>query len=250
VSQPSISPSGGPANAVSDSTPSPSTRTRRVLGLPDPIERSVARATAERTLERVGGPVGLVSAVAPTIAFVATDLVAGLGPAIIALAVTAVAACAVRLVRRESPAAAVAGLAVAAVCAAVAALAGEARAFFLPSMVLPVLFVVAYTISLVTRRPLMGLIVNPLSGASRRWHINRPLRRLYTVSTLVGMVLAVVNLATRIVFYITDQPGALAVVQVAATSVFALHFAVTLVLARRIVGASGLATGTPLTTSS
>ncbi|WP_150307454.1 DUF3159 domain-containing protein [Planctomonas psychrotolerans] len=193
----------------------------------------------ERTLERIGGPIGLASAAAPTIAFVVTDLAAGLAPAIIALALAAVAACVLRLARRESPAAAVAGLVVAAICATVAALAGEARAFFLPSMVLPVLFVVAYTVSLVARRPLMGLIVNPLSGAPRGWRTHRPLRRLYTASTLVGMGLAVVNLAIRIVFYTADQPGALAVVQVTSTTVFALHFAVTVVLARRIAGASG-----------
>ncbi|WP_159085028.1 DUF3159 domain-containing protein [Planctomonas deserti] len=209
----------------------------------------MARATAERTLERVGGPLGLASAVAPTIAFVMTDLVAGLAPALLALGVTAVVACALRLARRESPAAAVAGLVVAAVCAVVAALAGEARAFFLPSMVLPVLFVVAYTVSLIARRPLMGLIVNPLSGAPRRWRTHGSLRRLYIVSTLVGMVLAVGNLGARIVFYTADQPGALAVVQVAATSIFALHFAITLVLARRYAGTPGLSPGTPLTTN-
>jgi hypothetical protein len=248
VSHSPISP-GEPTHAVFDATLSPSARTRRALGLPEPIEQSVARATAERTLERVGGPVGLASAVAPTIAFVVTDLAAGLAPALIALGATAVVACALRLARRESPAAAVAGLVVAAVCAVVAALVGEARAFFLPSMVLPVLFVVAYTVSLVARRPLMGLIVNPLSGAPRRWRSHAALRRLYTVSTLVGMVLAVVNLAARIVFYTADQPGALAVVQVAATSVFALHFAVTLVLARRYAGAPGPSRATPLATS-
>ncbi len=245
MSQSSISPAGGPASAVPEPA-SASARVRRLLGLPDPVERSLARAAAERTLERVGGPVGLASAVAPTLAFVVTDVVAGLAPAIVALAVIAVAACVLRVVRRESPAAAIAGLVVAAVCAAAAALAGEARAFFLPSMVLPVLFVVAYSASLLARRPLMGLIVNPLSGAPRGWRADRRLQSLYTASTLVGMVLAVVNLAVRIVFYAADEPGALAVVQVTATTVFALHFAVTLVLARRVTAPPGLSTRTPI----
>jgi hypothetical protein len=215
---------------------SPSASVRQILGLPDPAERSDARATADWAWERVGGPVGFVSAVTPTIAFVVTDLVAGLTPAFIALGVSAVIACLVRLVRRESPGSAIAGLLVAAICAAVAALAGEARAFFLPTMVLPVLFVVAYIISLASRRPLMGLMINPLSGAPRSWRTHQPLLRLYTLSTLIGMVMAAANLAARIVFYLADQLGTLAVVQVVATCAFALHFAVTLVLARRITG--------------
>jgi hypothetical protein len=230
------SSTAGPGVVMLNGSLSPSAKVRRILGLPEPVEHSEARATADWAWERVGGPVGFVSAVTPTIAFVVTDLVAGLTPAFIALGVSAVIACLVRLVRRESPGSAIAGLLVAAVCAAVAALAGEARAFFLPTMVLPVLFVVAYIISLASRRPLMGLIVNPISGAPRSWRTHQPLLRLYTLSTLVGMVMAAANLAARIVFYLADQPGTLAVVQVVATSAFALHFAVTLVLARRIAG--------------
>ena len=118
--------------ALRDELWSASAAARRVLGLPELTERSPARAAVSRALDRVGGPVGLTVAVAPTIAFVAVDAAAGLSPALLAVAVTAVAACAVRLIRRESPGVAIAGLVVAGICAAVAALVGEARAFFLP----------------------------------------------------------------------------------------------------------------------
>ena len=228
--------SGRAGAGSGDPLPSISGRTRDVLGIPEPVERSTVRATLDQALDRVGGPLGLATAVAPTIAFVAADSVAGLAPGVIALAVTALVACGVRLARRESPGAAVAGLVVAALCATVAALVGEARAFFLPTMVLPILFATAYAVSLAVRRPLMGLIVGPLSGGPRGWREHQSLRRLYTASTVVGMGLAGVNLAVRIVFYIADQPAALAVVQIAATSAFAAHFAVTLVLARRAAG--------------
>jgi uncharacterized protein DUF3159 len=220
---------------------SPSATARRVLGLPDPAPQSAAQVAAARALERVGGPFGLAAATAPTVAFVAADAVAGLETAFVALGVTAVAACAVRLTRRESPGAAVAGLLVAGVCAAVAALAGEARAFFLPTMVVPAIFVLAYLISLAAGRPLMGLMVNPLSGGPRHWRQHPALRRTYVISSLVGLTLAAANLLARLVFYLADQPTVLAAIQVGATTVFAAHFAVTVVVARRVAGKTALA---------
>ncbi|WP_432564475.1 DUF3159 domain-containing protein [Kineococcus sp. SYSU DK003] len=211
-----------------------SARTRRALGLPEPEQRSAARSAAHRMLERVGGPVGLAATAAPATAFVVADAAAGLGTAFVALGVTAGLACVVRLARRESPGAALAGLLVAGICAAVAAVAGEARAFFLPTTVLPVVFVLAHTVSLAAGRPLMGLVVNRLAGGPRNWWQHRPLRRLYLLSSVIGLAMAVANLLGRVGFYLADQPAALAAIQVLSTSAFAAHFAVTLVVARRV----------------
>lgn len=211
---------------------------RQVLELPDPVVQSPTRAAAGRALERVGGAVGLVVGTAPTVAFVSVDAAAGLGPALAALGVTAGAACAVRLLRREPAGAAVAGLLVAAVCATVAAVAGEARAFFLPSMALPAVFVVAYVVAFLAGRPLTGVMVNRLAGGPRDWPRHRALLRVYVVSSLVGLAMAVANLVARVAFYLADEPAVLAAIQVGATSLFAVHFAVTLVVARRVAGAA------------
>lgn len=213
---------------------SASATARGVLGRSEPVERSAAHAAVRRTLERVGGPLGLATAAAPTIAFVATDAAAGLGPAFVALGVTAVIASAVRLAQRQPPGSAVAGLLVAAVCATVAAVAGEARAFFLPTMIVPPVFVLAYVVSFVVGRPLAGLMVNRLSGGPRDWRQHPPLRRVYVVSSLVGLAMAAANLVLRVVFYLADEPAVLAAIQVGATALFAVHFAVTLVVARRV----------------
>lgn len=233
-------------DTLSEEPQSASATARRVLALPDPVERSPVRAAMHRTLERVGGPVGLAAAAAPTVAFVAADAAAGLGIALVALGVTAVAACVLRLVRRESPGAALAGLVVAGVCAAVAALAGEARAFFLPTMVVPAIFVVVYIVTLAAGRPLMGVMINPLAGGPRRWRQHPALRRTYITSSLIGLLLAAVNLLARVVFYLADQPAVLAAIQVGATTLFAAHFAVTLVIARRVAGRSPTTPTPPL----
>ncbi|WP_432571139.1 DUF3159 domain-containing protein [Kineococcus sp. SYSU DK005] len=218
-----------------------SARARRVLGLPDPVERSEWRTAAHRALERLGGPVGLAVAAAPTIAFVAADAAAGLGAAFAALGATAVLGCAVRLARRESPGAAIAGLLVAVVCAAVAALTGEARAFFLPTTLLPAAFIAAYVVSLIARRPLMGIVVNPLAGGPRAWREHRDLRRVYTLSTLVISAMAGANLLVRVAFYLEGQLAALAALQVGVPVLFAVHFALTVLIARRVAGRSAAA---------
>lgn len=223
-------------------SPSPSAIARAVLGLEAPPDRSPLGSAAHRTLERVGGPVGLVAAAAPTIAFVVADAAAGLGTAFVALGVTAVLACALRLVRREPLGAAVAGLLVAGFCAGVAALVGEARAFFLPTTVLPALFVLAYAVSMLARRPLTSLIVHPLSGGPRDWRHHPDLApaygRVYWVSSFVGLALATVNLVTRVAFYVADEPAVLGVVQVVSTPVFAAHVVLTLAFARRVLTAA------------
>ncbi|WP_369054318.1 DUF3159 domain-containing protein [Kineococcus terrestris] len=206
---------------------------RRLLGMPEPEAASSTRTAGRTALDRVGGPVGLAVAAAPTVAFVAVDATSGLAPALAAAGATAVAAGAVRVARREPTGAAVAGLVVAAVCAGSAALAGEARAFFLPTMLLPVVFVVAYAVTFALRRPLMGLMVNPLSGGPRDWQEHPALRRVYTVSSVVGLTLATANLVVRVVFYVADQPTTLGALQVGVPVLFAVHFAVTLVAARR-----------------
>lgn len=213
--------------------PSASTTARRALGMPDLAPESPARAAARRTLERVGGPVGLAVATAPVVAFVATDAAAGLGPAVVALGIAAVAGAAVRVARREPTGAAVGGVVVAAVCATVAALAGEARAFFLPTMALPAVFVIAYLVAFAAGRPLAGLMVNRIAGGPRDWVRHPALRRVYLVSSLIGLAMASADLVGRVAFYLADEPGALAAIQVGAMTAFALHFAVTLVVARR-----------------
>ena len=113
-------------------------------------------------------------------------------------------------------------------------------------MVVPPLFVLAYLVSLAAGRPLMGLLVNPLSGGPRDWRHQPALRRTYVVSTLVALLLAVVNLVVRVTFYLADEPAALAAVQVGANAAFALHFAVTLVVARRVAARIGAVSQPPL----
>nr|WP_237453699.1 DUF3159 domain-containing protein [Pseudonocardia sp. SID8383] len=188
------------------------------------------------SLDRSGGAVGILLAAAPAVAFVAADAAGGLTWAFIALAVAAPVTFGVRLARRESLRAAVVGLAVAGVCAAVAAFSGEARAFFLLPTLIPAALGVLFLGSVLVRRPVTGTLFNRLVGGPEDWRGHPRLIRVYTVSTLAGVVLHALNLTLRAVAYLADRPAVLAALGVAAVPAFAALAAGTLVAARRATG--------------
>ncbi|MBW0121245.1 SDR family oxidoreductase [Pseudonocardia oceani] len=171
----------------------------------------------------------------PTVAFVVGNGLGGLPWAFIALAVAAPAAFGVHLVRREPVRAAAVGLVVAAVCALVAALAGEARAYFLVPTLLPVAWTLVFLGSVLVGRPLTGVALNRLAGGPRDWRRHAPLRRVYTITSLVAAAIALVNAVVRAGLYLADQLAVLAVVEVAVIPVPFAVAASTVVAARRAV---------------
>lgn len=186
-------------------------------------------------LARSGGVSGIAVAAAPAVTFVVADAVAGLSSAFVALAVAAPATFALQLARREPLRGALVGLAVAGACAAVAAISGEARAFFLLPTLIPAVLGLLFLGSVLVRRPITGTLFNRLVGGPADWRDDARLLRVYTVTTLVGVVLHAVNLALRGLAYLADQPALLAALGVGAVPVFAALAASTLVTARRVV---------------
>ncbi|MFE7980344.1 DUF3159 domain-containing protein [Streptomyces shenzhenensis] len=166
-------------------------------------------------------------------AFVVANALGGLTWAFIALAVTAPVTFGVRLARQEPLRAALFGLAVAAVCVLVAAVAGEARAFFLLPMLLPAAFMLLFLGSLLARRPLTGVMFNRLARGPHDWRHHGPLRRVYTVTTLVAVAINLVNFVLRVVLCSTEQLVVPAILELAAAPVLLALAAFTLVAARR-----------------
>ncbi|WP_433781446.1 DUF3159 domain-containing protein [Actinomycetospora sp. CA-101289] len=188
---------------------------------------------ARRALESSGGLPGIAVTAAPTVAFVIANALGGLTPALISLAGTASAAFVLRIVRRERLTAALVGLVIAAVSALVAAVTGEARAFFLLPMLLPVAVLVGCLGSVLIRRPLTGLLLNRVVGGPSQWRRHRGLMRVYIVTTLIAVAVNVVNVGVQAVFYLADRPAVLAAAHVATGPVFAALVAATVIAARR-----------------
>jgi Protein of unknown function (DUF3159) len=202
---------------------------------PGPGTPSPGRAAPSRP----GRTSGVIVAAAPAIVFVAADAVSSLHPALAAAGGAAVAGFAWRLVRHQPAWQALAGLGVSAACAGVAALTGQERGFFLIPALVPFAVIAVCVTSVVAGRPLTGVLLNRVAGGPPGWRQVPGLRRVYVVSTLVCTAVSVVNAAVQAVFYLADDPVALAVAHVATGPVFAAIVAVTIAFARRAMRGSG-----------
>lgn len=191
----------------------------------------------KQTWKDPGRWVGIVEAAAPSLVFVAINVVASLYPAIIAAAVTAAAGLGYRLVRRQSPRSALVGILIVAVGAVVAAVTGEARGFFLVPALIPFAVIVVCLGTIIARRPLTGLILNRVTGGPPDWYRNAALSRVHLVATGFALGINVVNAIVQVIFYGRGNTVVLAVAHVATGPVFATLVAVTVVAVRRTLAA-------------
>jgi hypothetical protein len=208
-----------------------------------------AREALRSAWRKLGGLAGILVTSAPTVVFVVVSAFSELTVAIVAAAVAAVGAFTYKLARREPLGGAIGGLVLAMLCALVAALTGEARGFFLLPTALPAVVVLICVGTVLARRPLTGLMLNRVAGGPSTWRRHRALMRIYNVTTLIAVVINLVNFALQAFFYAADQPVILAFAHAATGPIFATLVAATLVavrrrLARERSGASSTRTST------
>ncbi|MGH3249956.1 MAG: DUF3159 domain-containing protein [Trebonia sp.] len=192
-----------------------------------------AGAAAWDALTRPGRISGMIVTTLPAVAFVAVDGLSSLYPALAAAGGAAMAGFAWRLRRRQPLRQALAGLLIVAACASVAAITGQERGFFLIPALIPFAVIAVCVVSIATRRPLTGVLLNRVSGGPAGWREIDRLRRVYTITTLVAATVNVINAAVQAVFYLGNAPVVLATAHIATGPVFAVIVAVTIVLARR-----------------
>lgn len=193
---------------------------------------STQRAEPPGLLEAMGGRLGMAETSLPPVAYAAvygftdTNVAAGL-----AVAVAAVFAL-VRLVRRETPRHALTGLVGVGFAAFVAARSGKAENFFLPGLLLNAAYALAFIVSVVIRRPLVGYLVGQLDGEGTAWRSD-PLRvRAFTRASMLWAALFVLRLAVQLPLYLA---GAVAALGVAKTAMGIPLFALGIWLSYRLV---------------
>lgn len=138
-------------------------------------------------LERMGGVSGLLYAAVPSVAYAAVNGIAGLDAAIVVAVGASMGIILLRVLRKQSIQSAVSGLVGVLVAVAIAYYTGSAEAYFLPGIWMSLVAAVVFTISVLVRRPLVGLVWNLLTGAENGhvWHTDRIALRGFDLATLV-----------------------------------------------------------------
>ncbi|HEU0088927.1 MAG TPA: DUF3159 domain-containing protein [Pseudonocardiaceae bacterium] len=156
--------------------------------LPPPENAITRKRPTPTLLEQMGGVGGLVSSVVPVVVFVGVNTLTGLSPAICSALAVGVAVGLWRLARREPLQPAVSGILGVALCGFIAYRTGEARDFFLYGIWYSLVAGVAFAVSVVVRRPLVGVVWSALNGMGSDWRRDRRARFGYDVVTLVWAV--------------------------------------------------------------
>jgi hypothetical protein len=165
-------------------------------------------------LQSIGGWQGALITAIPPVVFVAVNAIAGLRPAIVAALGAAAALVGYRLIRKQSVQQAVSGAFGVAIAAIIAARTGQARGYFLLGIWGSFLYAVPLAVSLLVRRPAVGLVWEFLDPSpddeGRPWYRRRPLLRAYAWSTLVWTVLMLLRGAVQLALYHRNATGWLA----------------------------------------
>ena len=208
--------------------------------MPAEEEQRKQREHAE-LLDALGGPHGVADSSIPSLAFVVAYTAGGndLGLAIwIALGVAALVAV-VRLVRRDPLQYAVVGVAGVALAAFVADRTGKAEDFFVPGLLLNAGYALGYLVSIGVRRPLIGLIVGPLTGEGLEWRKDPVKIAAYSRASWIWVGVFSLRLAVQLPLYFA---GALLALGIAKTAMGIPLFLIAIYLTYRVLRAEGLAT--------
>ena len=141
--------------------------------------------------DAVGGPLGVAESALPAAAFVLTYTVAGedTRAAVIAAVALGVLFALARIVRGQTLQFALAGLGGLALSAYVVSRTGNAEDFFLPGLLANAGYALAYLISIIVRRPLLGFIIAALRGGDMSWRKDRCAVSAYSRASWIWVAL-------------------------------------------------------------
>ena len=171
--------------------------------------------TRQQILDSLGGWSGTVVAAIPLVVFVIANAVTGLRSAIIAAVASAVVVAGYRMARRQPVQQALSGLVSVGIAAAIAGRTGQARGFFLLGIVAAFGYAALFALSLLVRRPLVGVLWEYLDPSplppGQRWHKLRELRRAYDVATAAVLAMFLARAVVQLSLFKDNRTGLLAV---------------------------------------
>jgi hypothetical protein len=160
----------------------------------------------EQLAQQLGGVRGLIESSIPVIVFVVANLLGPLRVALGAAVLTAVALAVYRLARRESIRHAVNGLFGILVGVAVAWKTGNAKDFYLPGILLGLVYALAMVGSVAVGHPLVGWLWSiVIDGGSTQWRSQRRLVRTFSWLTLLWASVYLIKVGIQTSLFLTDK---------------------------------------------
>ena len=170
----------------------------------------------EKILSALGGKKGLIDSGLPALIFLVSfnfnqDVRNSAYLALIfSLIVTLI-----RLFRRETIQHAVSGVIGVALCAWLANRSGKAEDFYLPGLWTNIIYGIAYTISILIRWPVVGLVLGPILGENFKWRQDEARRSVYVKATWVWVALFAIRLLVQLPLYLSGNVNALGTARLA-----------------------------------
>jgi hypothetical protein len=194
------SPSGGPPQDVDE-------------------RAGVREVYRQQLLDSIGGWSGTVITAIPPVVFVVVNAASTLKWAIAAAVSSAVLLAGYRLVRRQPIQQALTGLFGVVIASAVAARTGQAKGYFLLGIWSSFVYAGVFAVSLVVRRPVIGLIwefLDPTPGDDDTpWHRRGALLYAYALATIGAGLVFLARGAVQLALFKHDATGWLAVARIA-----------------------------------
>jgi hypothetical protein len=182
---------------------------------PPRIVDGVTETPFDALLTRTGGIRGLIFTALPVATFGLASALWDLTPAIVAALIAAALVLGWQLGRRESVRPAVLGFAGVAVCAAFALATGRAKDFYLPGIWMYLGLAVVFTVSVLIRRPIIGVLWAWVTGRDDTWRRTPRVRRAFDAVTVVMAAVSWLRFLVQYHLYDTNQAGLLAVARIA-----------------------------------
>ncbi|WP_114856568.1 DUF3159 domain-containing protein [Brachybacterium sp. YJGR34] len=198
-----------PATAPESTDPAADGSSRGGLG-------AVLREEEFSVSDAIGGRRGILESVLPTALFVVLFVVTR---SVMVAAVAAVAVVVVllvaRIVARQSPSSVLGGLLGVVIGAVLAVRSGDGSDFYWPGIVTNVVAGIVLLISVLARRPLVGVVIALLDPRVKDWAQQADARRVYTRATLLFTALYIAKVAVQLPLLLTGQVAALGVAKIA-----------------------------------
>ena len=159
-----------------------------------------------KVLGALGGTRGLLDSGLPAIVFlVAFNITHNLNKStIVAIALSVIFAIA-RLVKRETLQHAISGVIGVAFCALLARHTGKAADFYLPGLIINVIYGVVYTIANLAGWPVLGVLLGPVLGENLAWRKVAARKKVYSRAGWLWVALFVSRLLVQYPLYKTNH---------------------------------------------